>query len=118
VQISAKRFEEYVITLVRPGLKKYISDKWRSDVLLLASLMSIFVGIPLLCAIMLMVETFSILAGIIIFIVGVTIIAESFWILSSMSMSSWIFECNNEGKLPNIFTPYQHNNKVEYINYY
>ena len=102
MQISTKGFDGYIITLVRPSLKKHISDKWRSDVLLLASVLSLFVGIPLLCVVVLMVEIFSTLAGIVVFIVGAIIIVESFWTLSSMSMSSWIFECNNKGKFPDI----------------
>ncbi|MCK4799368.1 hypothetical protein KAS31_00120 [Candidatus Parcubacteria bacterium] len=64
-----------------------------------------FVGIPLLCIVILLVETVSTLAGVIIFIVGALMISEGFWIFSSMSMSDWIFECNSEGNFPKIYHP-------------
>ncbi|MCK5491076.1 MAG: hypothetical protein KAI67_04495 [Candidatus Pacebacteria bacterium] len=97
------KFDERIITLIRPSLKKHISDKRRSSVLLLVSLLSIFIGIPLLCAIVLLVETFSTLASVVVLIVGIVVIAESFSIFGSMSMYSWIFEYNDEGELPNIY---------------
>ncbi|MCK5475994.1 MAG: hypothetical protein KAI71_05445 [Candidatus Pacebacteria bacterium] len=96
-------FEENVMIRIRPFLKEYISDKRRSSVLLLASLSSLFVGIPLLYIVASFVETLSTSVAIVIFLVGIVVIEESFSILGRMSMYSWIFEYNDEGELPGIY---------------
>ena len=96
-------FEENVMIQIRPFLKEHISDKRRSSILLLASFLSLFVGTSLLCIVASFVETFSTSVAIVIFLVGIVVITESFSILGRMSVYSWIFEYNDEGELPDIY---------------
>ena len=107
MQISTNEFEKYIITLVRPSLKRYISDKWRSNILLSASVLSLIAGTLLFYFIIeFAIIIFPALVVVIIMIVGAAMIVLCSCILRMMSMNSWIFECNSEGEFPTIFIPF------------
>ena len=81
-------FDEYAIKKIRPSFKKHISDKRRSRVLSLVSFSFLFIGIPLICIIVHFIEIFSILASVVVLVMGVVTIVESSYIFGLMSMGS------------------------------